>query len=398
MALAVLYLPDLHSHLLAARPVAGRSLTLRAVAAAARAGAVTVAIPDGLRNLDLERELKRTRGLAGAVRWLDGSVAADDVAGSAGPCLLLPASTLVDARTLRALCDSPAGAAGAVVEESAAGGAPVLLAPADLAIKLWDRLATGQPLGEELTHHVEVAHPTAVSAASPLVTVRDGRGLADAEAALYRGLGTEDDSAVDRIIHRRCSHRITRQLVRTPAMPNHVSLASLALGCGAIWAFWRGSAASAALGVILYALATVADHSDGELARLTLQESNFGARLDWAIDTLIHSMLVLAMAVSAGPGPAMIVVGAAGAVGVTLSALLARSLPHQLKLGATAEGVLRNMGNRDLFYVLLLGFVLLRWQLPALLPALALLVAVGSQWYWIACLARIRRSPPTENR
>ncbi len=392
MALAVLYLPEPESRFLARRPVAGRSLILRAVVAAARAGAVTVAIPDGLRTHDLERALARVRGLVGLVRWLDGSVPADDLAGAGAPCLLLPASTLVDACTLQALYDSPAGAAGVVVEESVAGEAPVLLAPTDLVIKLWDGLATGRPLGEKFMRHVRAAHPTAVRAAGLLVAVRGEHGLADAEAALYARLGTGDDCAVDRILHRRCSRGITRLLARTPATPNQVSVASLAIGCGAIWALWSGSAASAALGVILYALATVADHSDGELARLTLQESNFGARLDLAIDTLIHSVLVLAMAVSAGPGPAMIVVGAAGAVGVTLSALLARSLSHEIKLGATAGGVLRNMGNRDLFYVLLLGFVLLRWRLPALLPALALLVAVGSQWYWIACLARIRRA------
>ena len=40
---------------------------------------------------------------------------------------------------------------------------------------------------------------------------------------------------------------------------------------------------------------------------------------------------------------------------------------------------------------LLLGFVLLRWVAPSTLPALALVVALGSQSYWIACVGRIRR-------
>ena len=56
--------------------------------------------------------------------------------------------------------------------------------------------------------------------------------------------------------------------------------------------------ASAFAGVFLYALACIVDHADGELARLTFQESRIGANLDWTIDTLIHAGLVLGIGVS----------------------------------------------------------------------------------------------------
>ena len=85
------------------------------------------------------------------------------------------------------------------------------------------------------------------------------------------------------------------------------------------------------------------------------------------------------MAVSAGGGAATAVIGIVGAAGVALSALFARYLPREIAVGETVGGALKNMGNRDLFYLLLLGFVLLRWVPPAALPALALVVALGSQ-------------------
>lgn len=398
MPAAVVYLPAPASRPLSRRPVAGRSLTLRAVVAAARAGVTAIGIPVALREPRLERGLRRAAGLGGLVRWIDGRGGADDPAFTDKPCLLLPASALLDVRSVSALLGTAEGPAGAVLAESAAEGAPVLLAPPNLVAKLWDRLAGGEPLGDELARYLEEAQPAPIAARAPLVTVRGEPDLARAEAVLYGALGTDADTGVDQFLHRRCSLRITRCLVRTPVTPNQVSLASLVVGCGAIWSFWHGTAASALLGVLLYAVASIVDHSDGELARLTFQESRFGAHLDWAIDTIIHSVLVLAMAVSAGGGPVVLGIGGVGAIGVALSAFFARHLPHEIEVGPTIGGVLKNMGNRDLFYLLLLAFVLFRWLFPPVLPALAAVVAVGSQSYWLACLARIRKARAPERR
>jgi len=226
-----------------------------------------------------------------------------------------------------------------------------------------------------------------------LVAVTDETTRARAEEALFGALGIEADTGIDRCFHRRCSQWITRLLVGTPVTPNQVSIASLAIGSAAIWCFWRGSPLSALWGVILYAMATIVDHADGEIARLTFQESRFGAHLDWTIDTIIHSGLVLGMAVTAG-GQLMLLVGLLSALGVTLSALFARYLPLEIAVGANAGGVLKVLGSRDLVYVLLLSFVAFRWLVPSLLHPLAVVVAVGSQAYWIACLAHICQSRP----
>jgi phosphatidylglycerophosphate synthase len=179
-------------------------------------------------------------------------------------------------------------------------------------------------------------------------------------------------------------------LVHTPLTPNQVSLASLVIGLAAIWCFWGATPASAVAGVVLYAVACVVDHADGELARLTFQESAFGANLDWTIDTLVHAGLVLGIGLTAG-GPVMVALGAFGAAGVTLSALFARYLPHEIAIGPTVGGVLRNIGNRDLFYILLAGAAALRVLAPSLVGIAAVVVGLGSQAYWVSCLARIRR-------
>ncbi|HEX4993524.1 MAG TPA: CDP-alcohol phosphatidyltransferase family protein, partial [Methylomirabilota bacterium] len=280
------------------------------------------------------------------------------------------------------------------VTESLESGAPVLRVLADTARRLAPALAAGEPLGAALMRHVEATRLKQVTASGLCFCARGRADLPEADRLLYAGLGTDNDTGVDEYLHRRLSRGLTRVLVRTPATPNQVSLLSLGIGLGAVWAFWNATPLSAAVGVLVYLAACVVDHSDGELARLTFQESRLGAHLDWAIDTVIHSGLVLGMAISAGPGAAATVIGVVGSAGVALSALFARYLPREIAVGETVGGALKNMGNRDLFYLLLLGFVLLRWVAPAALPALALVVALGSQSYWIACVDRIRRGRP----
>jgi phosphatidylglycerophosphate synthase len=165
----------------------------------------------------------------------------------------------------------------------------------------------------------------------------------------------------------------------------------VAIGAGAIGCFWHATPGSAWLGVLLYALASIVDHADGEIARLTFQESRLGANLDWTFDTIIHVGIVLGIGVSAAGGPAGAVVGLLSAVGVSLSAVFARYLPREIEVGPTVGGLLTHIANRDLFYLVLLSFATLRWLAPSLVLAVALVVAVGSQGYWVGCLTRIWR-------
>jgi phosphatidylglycerophosphate synthase len=381
---AALYLPDSGSARLADQVVAGRPLALRPIVAAARAGLAPVGVPSALRTPALERAIARVRDLRDAVAWLGPGGPALP---SEGSLVLLPAPAIVDARDLRAL--AAAGRDRAVLAASAGAGAPVVLLPAKDVSPRAEALAAGQPLGAEIRQLASGPGVARVVGAHPWMAIAEDGDLTRAEARLYAAIGTDIDTGVDRFLHRRGSRVLTRGLVRTPVTPNQVSLVSLAIGLAAIWCAWRATPLSAMAGVVLYLLACIVDHSDGEVARLTFQESRFGAHLDWLIDTIIHAGLVLAMGVSSG-GRVMAAVGAVGAAGVTLSALFARWLPREIAIGEAVGGALRDMGNRDLFYVLLLAFVVLRWLAPAALPALAVFVALGSQSYWIACAGHIR--------
>jgi phosphatidylglycerophosphate synthase len=411
---ALLYLPDAAADRLAATPVAGRTLAVRVMVAALRAGASHIAVPAVLRGPAVDRALRRMPELASALEWLDAGQPGP-VDGPAARWLLLPASALIHATVLEDLLATPAGRP-VVLAESAHGLAPVVLLPtgppaassADPALwptglwptglwptglwptGLWKDAAAGRPIGLVLSHWLRETGAVPLAAAGPYVDVRDATDLPRAETALDATLSIPADSGMDRYLHRRGSRLITRLLVRTDLTPNHVSLASLAIGLGAIWCFWHSTPTSAFVGVVLYALACIVDHADGELARLTFQESRFGASLDWTIDTIIHAGLVLGIGVTAG-GPVMVTAGLVGAAGVTLSAVFARYLPHEIEIGPTVGGVLRNIANRDLFYLLLLGAATLRLLTHGAVGVAAVVVAVGSQAYWVGCLARIRR-------
>ena len=390
MARAVVYFPEVGSHTVAPRVVAGRSLAVRALVSAFRAGAATIAAPLALRDEAVERALARMPALAAAIHWLDPArpeppIPKDEL------WLFVPVSAVVDALSLRALLTPSPPPHGAILSGSAEAGAPVMLAAATLVARLWKDAADGRPLGVELARHADEARLEPRAVAGVFAVVKGEAGLARAEDALYERVGTGLDSGIDRLLHRRCSRWITRVLVLTPATPNQVSVLSLLIGCAAIWCFWNATETSAAGGLALYALACIVDHTDGELARLTFQETHFGALLDWVIDNIIHVGVVFGMAVSAG-GPVAVAVGIAAVVGVALSAWFARILPHEIEVGEAVGGALKDMGNRDLFYLLLLGFVLFRWTAPRLLLPLAIVVALGSQAYWIGCLNRIRRS------
>ena len=166
--------------------------------AAARAGATTIGIPASLRSPGLDRLIARTRGLADRVRWLE-AVAGADVARDLvrRGCLLVPATTLLDARTLAPLLVDPPEAAGEAVTESVEAGAPVLVLPAEAARRFARALAAGEPLAADLTRHVEETRPKPVSAAGLYLAVRDPGHLAEAERLLYAGLGTDNDTGVD---------------------------------------------------------------------------------------------------------------------------------------------------------------------------------------------------------
>ena len=208
-----------------------------------------------------------------------------------------------------------------------------------------------------------------------------------AEAPLREGAGSPIDTRLDTLFHRRLSRPLTRLALALGLTANQVSLASLLVGLLSVWGFWHATRWSALAGLVLYAVAVVLDHSDGEVARLTHSESRLGEWLDVTSDTVIHALLVLAMGVTAQAraGRAGIGLGALAASGVVVSALIAKTSPRSAAGGV--GGVLDALGSRDGFYAMLLLFILALTFDPALLTVLMVVVTAGSHAYWLTRLA-----------
>lgn len=366
---AIVYLPDPQSHLWATRKIAGSALIFRLLKTAERAGLRTIGLPGILRR---ESEKWGAPSIEARVLWLDHLSSEERSAFAAAPVLLLPANVLLSQEHIESLA------------------APLLLSPPGLVSDLWERLAGGAPLGEELENRLRGGKSLPPSGEEFPVVVTDAGSLKAAREALYRSLGTESDSLIDRLINRRGSRLLTRCLIHLPVTPNQVTLLSLALGLAGIWALWGASVSSAILGLALYMLSVVADHSDGEIARLTFQESPFGHWLDFSIDSLIHAGMALAMGATArsSGGTIMVVAGAVAAFGIIMSAISVQLLTRS---GGEAEPfgkTLKRVGNRDFFYLVFVAFILSLWQAPAFLPFLVGILAAGTQAYWLICLAQ----------
>lgn len=191
------------------------------------------------------------------------------------------------------------------------------------------------------------------------------------EARLFAGLGSAIDTRLDTVFHRRLSRPLSLAAARLGLSPNAVTLASLAAGLGAVLCFGQATTGAALAGLLLYALAVVLDHADGEVARLTFTESAAGEWLDVAADTVIHTLLVVAMGLAsahvAGAGG---ITGAVAAAGVVANAWLAKTSPPAA--GPTSG-------------------LLAAW--PRAVPALMLVVAVGSYTYWLGRAACRLRAP-----
>ncbi len=368
--------------------LAGRPLAFRVLLAAVRAGCPRVYVPVLFRHGPFERAVATSAAARAAVVWLEVGVAPPQ-----GPLLLLPVAALISDDSLRALLVSPPTA---VLAASRDGGVPAVVVGAALGRGLWPHLVAVRPLGDTLIRALkDEPHPTVVEGGW-CERVTSSRGRVEAEARLEAALASPTDTPLDVLFHRRLSRPLSRLAVRLDIAPNQITLLSLAVGLAAAWCVWQVGPVWALAGLGLYALAVVLDHADGEVARLALTESSFGAKLDVAVDTIIHALLVIAMGVTAqrvaGGGAAFS--GLVAALGVVASALMTRTSPPAT---GGIGGILNTLSNRDGFYALLALFVIGLAALPSALPVLMLVAAAGGHAFWLGRLL-YRPRPNTERK
>jgi CDP-L-myo-inositol myo-inositolphosphotransferase len=128
------------------------------------------------------------------------------------------------------------------------------------------------------------------------IDVDDSRAARCAERVLLgRLLPKPTDGPVSRYLNRPLSMRISRYLVRSPITPNQISLFCFGVSALAAALFAMGGHLLLALGAVLAHLASVVDGCDGEVARLKLSESSFGAWLDAVLDRYADAILLFAL-------------------------------------------------------------------------------------------------------
>jgi phosphatidylglycerophosphate synthase len=97
--------------------------------------------------------------------------------------------------------------------------------------------------------------------------------------------------------NRRISIPISRQLIRLPITPNMVSLFTLGVSFLSGLCFAMGGYGSMLAGALLGLFASILDGCDGEVARLTFQESEFGCWLETVCDYLYYLFMFAGMTI-----------------------------------------------------------------------------------------------------
>jgi phosphatidylglycerophosphate synthase len=344
--------------------------------AAVRAGIRRVGVPAIFRGTALERAIVRTPAARAAAVWL----AAGPAPARAEPLILLPAAALVPPAAVAAVAGGPPAAL------AGDSGPPLVAAGAGLVATLWTALARGEPVGAVLEGAARAGGLRPGARTAGVLHVASVDAKRRAEALLDASLASPLDTRLDSVLHRRASRQVSRLAVAWGITPNQLTLASLAIGVAAAWCFARPAPAGALVGLVLYGVSVILDHADGEVARLTLAESKVGEWLDVVADTVVHALVVLAVGLAAGSvaGPGAVLLGAVAATGVPASALLAKLWPPP---AASLGGLLQGLSNRNGFYAMLAGFIVVRALAPAALPAFLLLVALGLHGFWVGALA-----------
>ncbi len=203
-------------------------------------------------------------------------------AGRQGPVLVIRADQLVHTPLVAPLIAAmPAsGLAIAVGPDNAYGGA--FVAAGDAADRAIAALARGDD-DEAIASTADTRIPHGEIARHPVQTAEDRKR---AHALLYRILIKPQDNVITRYLFRPISSRLSRVLVHLPITATQVSIVVailVAIGC---WMTLDPRTEMMIGGALVILGASYLDCCDGEIARVKLQASTFGAWLDTIVDEL----------------------------------------------------------------------------------------------------------------
>jgi phosphatidylglycerophosphate synthase len=212
--------------------------------------------------------------------------------------------------------------------------------------------------------------------------VNSSAGVREAEHRLLRSLRQPSDGYLARF-DRVLSVALSRALIRTRVTPNVITAVSLLIGLGGAALLAGTTPWAALLGALSLWASCILDGCDGEVARLKLLTSSFGARFDAATDNVVHLATFVAIAIhlsrarpdSSFTGPAVLLL-----FGVMVSMASVwwgiNRYPSDRRLGF--RRVYERIASRDYVYVVvvLTVFGRLEWFLWA--------AAVGANLFWLS--------------
>ncbi|HVN28623.1 MAG TPA: CDP-alcohol phosphatidyltransferase family protein [Candidatus Binataceae bacterium] len=336
----------IYAHRRAGEAVFGRSLLERNLRLCARAGIRRFFIAC---NGSAPEEVRAALGSFGdrdAVALLDSSDSGcrsrHGLVDSA-PCVALDGNLIFTADQLSRVIAQYEGGAARVVRLASTGGD----FDAGLAVGTVADLLNPPPI-----------QGAAPSLAGLLPFALDGRADDPLEAERRIGVTLRHETAwkdgfLARHIDRRISWRFALALARTGVTANQVTLANTALGLIAAAMIALGGYWPPLLGTIMLLLAITIDGVDGELARMKLSQSDFGASLDAVTDTIVNFAMFAGIASAAYRVGGSLYLKLFGffLIGCALSA--AASYWVYRKDSAESRSLLEKLTSRDFVYALI---------------------------------------------
>ena len=198
----------------------------------------------------------------------------------------------------------------------------------------------------------------AASLAGLLPFALDGRPDDPAEGERRIGVTLRHETAwkdgfLAHHLDRRISWRIALALARTGISANQVTLANTALGLAAAAMIALGGYLPPLMGTLMLLVSVTLDGVDGELARMKLSQSDFGATLDAVTDSVVNFAMFAGIAAAAARVGGMFYFRLFGLflVGCVLSAIAAYWVYRTR--GADSRSLLEKLTSRDFVYAML---------------------------------------------
>ena len=211
--------------------------------------------------------------------------------------LLLNASLVVDRWSLKRLLQAGRERESVLLRK---GGSVTEAAFFIKASRLFSLMSVSQDWHEVCAGLAAGAIQVETDGRLPLLLDPDRANIREAEAALSITVGEatwERDSLLYRHASRHISRLISPWIARTGITANMVTLFCTLIGLAGAFVLSIGGYPSQITGSLLFLFSTIIDLVDGEVARLKLQESDFGHYFDIICDNIVHVAVFVGIAI-----------------------------------------------------------------------------------------------------